>query len=319
MKSSSTRASSNSDKAIARPGKAWLSGLLTGIALLWSSSVLADGIIHQERSLYSAIIVKKTGSTLCLQFTVRENQRNQSCINLRNRREMLFTYTRMSMVGLLFLDDPKNILVIGLGGGTLPIAFRDLYPESTIQSVEIDPAVVKVAREYFEFSEGPRMKVAVQDARVWTKRAARKDTRYDLIVLDAFNGEYIPEHLMTKEFLEEVKSILTPQGTLMANTFSISDLYHHESSTYQAVFDNVISFNTTESANRVIIAPGIDLSDQQLKDRASAIRPRLKPYSIPIRKYARDLIRTRKRGPDWDSNARILTDQFSPANLLGNQ
>ena len=45
------------------------------------------------------------------------------------------------------------------------------------------------------------MHVDVQDARVWTKRAMRKETRYDLIVLDAFNGDYIPEHL-TFRFME---------------------------------------------------------------------------------------------------------------------
>jgi spermidine synthase len=293
--------------------------IIAAAALLWLSNASADSVIHEERSLYSAIIVKKIGATLCLQFTVREDQRNQSCINVRNRRDMLFTYTRMSMAGLLFVDDPKNILVIGLGGGTLPMAFHDLFPEANIQSVEIDAAVVKVAREYFGFKEGPRMHVDVQDARVWTKRAMRKETRYDLIVLDAFNGDYIPEHLMTKEYLEESKAILTPNGTLMANTFTISDLYNHESNTYLAVFDEVLSFQTMQSANRVIIAPGLQLTDDELKARAKKIRPLFKPYSVPIRRYARDLIRIRKKGPNWDTTARILTDQYSPANLLGTQ
>jgi spermidine synthase len=296
--------------------KARLWILILGIAV-WSGTTWADSVLHQERSLYSAIIVKKVGSTVCLQFTVREDQRNQSCINVRKPKEMVFTYARMSMAALLFLDDPSNILVVGLGGGTLPMAFHDLFPEATIHSVEIDEAVVSVAEEYFGFREDERNQVFVQDARVFTKRAARKPTRYDLIVLDAFNGDYIPEHLMTKEYLEESKALLAPGGTLLANTFAISELYHHESNTYQAVFEDIINFKTMDSANRVIIAPGRALTDDELVQRSRQLWPKLRPYSVPIRRYARDVIRLRKREPDWNTGARVLTDQYSPANLLG--
>ena len=64
----------------------------------------------------------------------------------------------------------------------------------------------------------------------------REQQRYDLIMLDAFDHEYIPEHLLTQEFLQEVKSLLAPGGVLAANTFSSSRLYDHESTTYAAVF-----------------------------------------------------------------------------------
>ena len=278
-----------------------------------------DKVLHEEKSLYSAIIVKKVGTTTCLQFTVRQNQRNQSCINAARPKEMVFTYTRMSLASLIFVDEPRNILVVGLGGGTLPMAFHDLFPNAVVDSVEIDPAVVRVARQFFGFFEDERMNIFVQDARVFTKRAMRRDKRYDLIVLDAFNGDYIPEHLMTKEYLEETKSILAPGGTLIANTFSISDLYHHESNTYAAVFDEIINFRLWESANRVIIAPGRHFTDKELKERGRAWRERLKPYAVPIRKYTREIIEARGDKPDWNTSVRVLTDQYSPANLLGTE
>ena len=51
-------------------------------------------IVHEERSLYSTILVNQQGPVLCLQFSVRRDQRNQSCINQRRPKEMVFAYAR---------------------------------------------------------------------------------------------------------------------------------------------------------------------------------------------------------------------------------
>ena len=291
---------------------AMLLGLMQGI----HTDAHGDSILHEERSLYSRILVKKSGSLICLQFTVRAAQRNQSCQNQRRPREMVFSYTRMSMTALLFTPRPASILVVGLGGGTLPTALRELFPTARIDAVEIDPAVIKVARQYFGFTDDANLHVHSQDARVWTKRALLRAERYDLIILDAFNGEYIPEHLMTQEYLQETRDLLAPGGTLVANTFTVSELYHHESATYADVFGQFINFKLPESANRVVLVPGEELSDERLLGRASALQSRLRPYNVDITRYTRLLLRQRKRSPDWDTNARILTDQYSPANLL---
>lgn len=289
---------------------------LFGVLLVVLVQSAAAEILHEERSLYSRLIVKKIGSTVCLQFSVRRDQRNQSCMDVRKPKEMVFSYTRMSMASLLYVDDPQSILIIGLGGGTLPTAFHDLYPNAQIDSVEIDPAVVSVAETYFGFKSSEQVRVHVRDARVWTKRALSRELRYDIIVLDAFNGEYIPEHLMTREYLEETKELLAPGGTLIANTFAVSDLYDHESVTYAAVFGPFINFRLPESANRMIVVPGQTLSKDELKARADALTSTLRPYAVPIRRYARIIGNSIDKRPDWDSEARVLTDQYAPANLL---
>ncbi len=94
--------------------------------------------------------------------------------------------------------------------------------------------------------------------------------RYDLIMLDAFDHEYIPEHLLTQEFLQEVKSLLAPGGVLAANTFSSSGLYEHESVTYAKVFEK---FFNLKRENRVIVARLGALPDaQQLRANGAAVR-----------------------------------------------
>ena len=284
------------------------------LLLACSTSFSAGRVVHKERSLYQTILVVKEGSKICLQFSVRRDQRNQTCKDLRQPRRMQFSYTRMMMAALLLVEAPERILMVGLGGGTLPMALQELYPEAIIDALEIDPAVVRVAREYFEFESNDRLLVHEMDARVFTKRALKRDFRYDLILLDAYNGDYIPEHLIPKEYLEENRQLLTPRGVLAANTFAISDLYDHESATYSAVFGRFYNFKVWNSANRVILArpSGMPEDVASLEQRAATLAPTLKPYGVPIERYVKRL----DGRVDWNEAARVLTDQYSPANLL---
>ncbi|HEY5678928.1 MAG TPA: fused MFS/spermidine synthase [Pseudomonadales bacterium] len=287
-------------------------GLFTFVLLLPAGD--AQGrIVHRERSLYSTILIDQQGSLVCLQFSIRTDQRNQSCMDQRRPNEMVFSYTRMMMTGLLLRPSPERILMIGLGGGTLPTALAELYPDTEIDVVEIDPAVVRVAGEFFGYVPSANTTVFTQDGRVFIKRAALRGDTYDLIMLDAFNGDYIPEHLMTREFLQETRSLLTPGGAVVANTFSISQLYHHESTTYTAVFGRFYNLKTGESANRIILAANGPLPDPTIMEqRAADLAPRVRKYGISLSDHVKGL----ETRPDWDTSARVLTDQYAPANLL---
>ena len=121
--------------------------------------IIEARIIHKERSLYSTILVDQRGSTLCLQFSVRKDQRNQTCLDKNAPRKMVFPYAKMMMMSLLMVPEPERVLIVGLGGGTLPVALNELYPNAVVDSVEIDPAVKTVAETYFGFKENEQMKV----------------------------------------------------------------------------------------------------------------------------------------------------------------
>jgi spermidine synthase len=116
--------------------------------------------------------------------------------------------------------------------------------------------------------------------------------------------------MLTREFLEEVKGILAPRGVLAANTFSTSRLYDHESTTYAAVFG---PFFNLKRRNRVVILqtgglPGIDL----LRSNADRLQPRLASTGMDADRLL-GLFDTRV---DWRPDARVLTDRYSPSNLL---
>ena len=267
-------------------------------------------LVHSERSLYREVLVYENGDVRCMCFTRNCRVGRQSCIDTRHPNKMVMRYPQM-MMGALFVNPaPQSVLVVGLGGGTLPRALREVLPKVRIDVVEIDPAVVRVANRYFDFTPSDLTRVIESDGRVYVKRAQRTGQHYDLIMLDAFDHEYIPEHLLTREFLQEVKSLLTPQGVLAANTFSSSRLYEHESVTYEAVFGK---FFNLKRDNRVIVAQLGPLPDAaRLREKAEQFADAFDAFGFD----AAELLPLFTQERDWDPRARVLTDQYSPANLL---
>ena len=274
-------------------------------------------IVYTKRSLYRNIIVSDEGDRLCMAFRLRTGQVNslQSCMLKADHDKLVFDYSKTVMAGLLSTPNPKRILVLGLGGGSIPRVYAKLYPKAQIDVVEIDPAVVQVAADWFDFKASVNVKVHVKDGRQFVKQAGVFKQSWDLIVLDAFNGDYIPEHMMTREFLEECKAILVPNGTLVANTFSSSRLYASESVTYAVVFGRFINLKHDDGNRLVIGRNGTPPALAQLKAMVPTVQPRLAPYGVD---YAVVLKHVRA-APDWDPKARILTDEWNPANVMKGQ
>jgi spermidine synthase len=282
-----------------------------GALLLGEPASAQMSIVHSERSLYREVLVYEEDGERCMCFTRQCRIGRQTCIDLTHPNRFALNYTRMMLAGALFSSpDPRRILIIGLGGGSLPTALRHLLPNAQIDVVEIDPAVTRVAKQYFGFSDGPKLHVAEVDGRVYVKRAGREGKQYDVILLDAFDHEYIPEHMLTREFLTEVKALLSPRGVLVANTFSSSHLYDHESTTYTSVYG---SFYNLKRENRVVVARLGGLpTPEELKARSATYEAALKAYGV----NAGALLTMFSNRVDWDAGARVLTDQYSPANLL---
>lgn len=269
-------------------------------------------LLHQERSLYRNIFVTQDDDQRCITFRYPRIVGRQSCKLLDEPKRLVFHYTRMQMSALLLNPRPRRILIIGEGGGTIPTALQQMRPDAEIDVVELDKAVDSVARAWFDFKPGPKTRVHISDGRIFVKRMAGKRPNYDLVILDAFEADYIPEHMLTREFLQEVKANMAPDGVIVANTFADSALYDHESVTYRTVFGPYFNL---KQANRIILG------------RRDGIRP---DDLAAARKNAVDLegaLAARGVSPqsllvlldpdiDWDPDARILTDQYSPSNLL---
>lgn len=279
----------------------WLAVAVSGVAQ-------ADTFIHTERSLYRNIFVSQDDDIRCIRFN-SEGSTVLSCFSLKNPDKLLFECNKMILGALYVRPNPRKILMIGLGGGTQAAVFSRLLPGAEIDVVEIDPAMVRVATQYFNFHPSSRVHVAIEDGRVFVKRAISRGEKYDLIILDAFDEKYIPPHMMTREFLSEVKNIMAPDGVLASNTHRTANRYDSESVTYQAVFGTFFNLNKYWKKTRVIIAKQDGLPARGVLLRNSRmLESRFNKFGVE----GSWLLPMFSTDQDWDENARIYTDWFMP-------
>lgn len=288
----------------------WLSLILTAFLIAKTASVQAETLVHSETSLYNNIYIFDDAGIRCMRFAIK-GQGPQSCMRPDFPNEMVFDYTRLMLTALYLKPQPRSVLLIGLGGGTLPTVLGKLYPDIEMDIAEIDPAIPRLAEKFFSFKPTPKQRVVVEDGRVFVRRAMQNKKQYDIVMLDAYKGEVIPEHMTTREFLQEVKTILTPGGLLSANTNLNIGIYDHESTTYESVFGKFLALKS--GANRIIIAgkdktPGMDA----VIGNADLMDERVRPFGLDFF-WILPFVSVER---DWDPSARIFTDQYGPANLL---
>lgn len=290
--------------------------LFLGLALFSAQGFALEAsekLIFEKNSLYQYIQVIE--DTVKKERYVRNQKKEytQGGIYLNTPDKLLFEFTQMGFVSLAFLDgEPKDVLFVGLGAGAMPRYFTGRYPEAIIDIAEIDPDMVTVAQKYFYFKENERMKVHVEDGRLFVKRTRKK---YDWIILDAYQNDYIPFHLTTLEFLKEVKSRLKDDGVVVANitTPFRNKFFDAMVMTYKKAFPHLVIFKGKKSANFIFVAtPGSKIKDQDsVEARARKIQS--------TRKLDIDLmdIATRYKPSasyEWEG-AKLLTDDFAPVNL----
>ena len=158
---------------------------------------------------------------------------NQSCIDIQDLRSHIFDYSLLSMYSFLFTPSPSNVLVVGLGGGVIPREIAHYFPDIKVDVIEIDPEVVKIAKDFFFFEETDNIKVYMGDAFNVIKEMPLK---YDIIVLDAFSPTYVPFHLMSIEFLQSVIRVSKSESVIVANTCSVHPSFLGQLNTFREAF-----------------------------------------------------------------------------------
>ena len=290
--------------------------------LLFVTTVVArklGRLIHKEDSLYHRIFVYQRGSMVTLQFGTRPLVPIQSQVNMSSLRRHMLEYTKLAFCGLLYNPQPERMLMLGLGGGVIPREMHHYFPKLEIDVVEIDPVIPKIAKQFFGFYEDDKLRVHIADGRIFIKKQLRRDPvpKYDIVILDAFNSDYIPFHLMTKEFLEEVKGVLAEDGVVIANVFYTNSLFDAELKTFLAVFGRCQVFLGDYSTNAMLVATGSNvptLTDKEAVARAKKLQRKHRlGFSLP--KVARRL----RTGIRPDSQAKVLTDDRAPVNWLRNR
>ncbi|MBI2972360.1 MAG: fused MFS/spermidine synthase [Armatimonadetes bacterium] len=200
-------------------------------------------IVFEKDTVYHRIKVAEDRCYRWLHF----DRSRQGGMFISNPLESPLRYPDYFLLAWLFHPGIKKVLVVGLGSGSVPKRLISDFPGVQIDSVELDPVVVDVAKRYFSLRDDPRHRIFVQDGRQYIKRTGEA---YDLIVMDAYHAEGVPFHLVTREFFQQVKTKLRPGGIVAANIVGFlgganSKLFKAIYKTYAEEFSGLYLFPVT--------------------------------------------------------------------------
>ncbi len=281
-----------------------ISVVLGGIASLCFS---ADGskVVCRRTSEFNEIFVIDEPDGL-RELRFERYGARQSVIKLDDPDHLELGYLKAILTALVLVDRPQRVLVVGLGGGTLPMYLHRHWPRCRIDCVEIDPEVVRVAKEFFGFKEDELLRAHVGDGRAFVEKVREP---YDLIFLDAYGADSIPFHLATIEFLQAARKATTPDGLVVGNVWSRDSnrLYDRMVRTYQEVFPELYRVDVPAAGNRILLAPLTERkwTAVEVARRSALLTKRLKlRFSLPeivLRNFVREDGIDRKQEPLRDA------------------
>lgn len=244
--------------------------LLLVVALV-AQAQAQQNVLHERPSAFGTIVVTEDDEGVrTLRFG--RNGPRQSVVKPGDPDYLALPYARSAFVGLALAEEPQRILIVGLGGGTLPMFLRKYYPHATIDSVDVDPEVIDVAKNFFGFNEDARMRAHPADGRKFIEEVQQP---YDVIFLDAFGSDSLPAHLTTQEFLRAVRRAVKRTGLVIGNIWgpASNTLYHAMVRTYQEVFEELYIVDVRDAGNKILLGlPRTEpLSRDELTRRARAL------------------------------------------------
>lgn len=149
------------------------------------------------------------------------------------------------------LEDVRRLGIVGLAAGTIAKQYTQIFGPIPIDGWEIDPAIIEVGREWFAMDEA-NLNAVVTDGR-WG--LTHSEAIYDVIGVDAYRLPYIPWHLTTVEFFEEVRGRLSDRGVVIINvgrTPGDRRLVDAMASTIGAVFTSVHVVDVPATFNTIV-------------------------------------------------------------------
>jgi len=293
--------------------------IIGSIAIPWPSIVWARlKTLLEKDTFYHRIRVEEDDEARYMYF----DRTLQSAMNLKDPTTLRLIYSRYTSLGFTFRPDAKRILIIGLGGGSIPKKLQKEFPSLEIDVVEIDPEVIQIAKNHFNVRESNRLHLHAQDGRLFLTRTANQ---YDIILLDAYYADAMPFHLATREFFELAQRKLTPNGIVVANLISAvtgpsGKIARAFVKTERRVFPQTYVFAarraenvSTDTIQNIIVVATKDKQRLEIKEivkRSIALNKGLFPDPI------QDIGVTYYDGPLPDQDVPVLTDDYAPTDNL---
>jgi len=267
----------------------------------------ADGRLAHIETAYNDVFITKRRHQLVMSFQLKGWDYTESVSNLLDPDDLPLRYAQVMTIATIYPETARKILMLGLGGGSISTYLGRFMPEAAITTVEIDPDVITAAKTYFGLRETERMRYRAGDGRVFL---SRNDELYDLILLDAYRGGYVPFHLLTREFYTLVKQRLTPGGAAAFNVHDGSKLYASTVKTLGEVFA-ALDLYPSGVGEVIAVASASPLDPRTLERRAATLQER-HGFRFPLPQ----ILRRRLEQPRLQAvNGDVITDDFAPADV----
>jgi predicted membrane-bound spermidine synthase len=174
----------------------------------------------------------------------------QSAVYTDGSDELVFWYTQ-TMSELTKAQKPDSVLVLGGGAFTLPQELALSLPNTTIDAVEVDPALESISKEFFQYRDHPNVSLIFSDARAYVNTVT--DKQYDVIIVDVFGDSLTPFSILTQEYGQRIQSLLAPDGIVLVNAIvglegKCRDLLNAIDATYRPFLPNAYWTNRDSTA-----------------------------------------------------------------------
>jgi spermidine synthase len=275
--------------------------------------------IHQEDSPYQQVRVSEND---VFRYLILDNTFH-AVMWKAEPTFLALPYSQVMMGVLPILEQPTRGLILGHGGGSLAKWLAEHWPNLELDVVEMDPSVVKAAAQYFDYTPPENHHVVVQDARTFLRN---NPTRYyDVVWVDVFARHLIPFHVTTREFFEELREHVTPDGAIAVNLASSdapANVRRAEAvfTTMGLAFDNITTYGvagpdwlkTKKGSVNLIFFAGKPVERMRSPEFVDLLIRSMNRNQFPPDGLGLFLSHT----PVSLSPGQILTDDFSPLDLL---
>ncbi len=279
-----------------------------GLALRCAPAAAEDEVLLEEaKSEFNLVQVTQKGPIRTMYFVVNGIRYIESRWDMDHPRSLDLDYARTMMAGFLLHPAPRRIMMMGLGGGNLATYLFQRFPDLEVDAVDIDPEVVRLAHKYFGVPDDPRYRTHVADGRLFIEKATQP---WDMLILDAFRGVFVPYHLKTQEFYGACLKAMTPDAVVVANLHNLTSMYPHDRATLASVFPQRYTFISEKRNQTTFVASASErrVGVYEMRENAAEIRDKFDfdLDGLAARYYLRR---------DWDPRSKVLTDDFDPKEL----
>lgn len=263
----------------------------------------SNKLIYQCHDEMGPIQIFEDGITRSLHFGSRSRQ---SSMLLIDPTILVLSYTRAIQTSLIFHDNPKKILLLGHGGGSLAKFYLRHFPDSYLDVVELRQKVVDVSQQFFHVpQQHPKFRFHIADALQYIRDYQHSD--YDLIIVDAFTEQGLAESVHNDDFFKLCRQKLTDTGILCTN------IWTSHAKTYQALLhqlarhfadDAIYQIPVRERGNSILMALSepSSLSQAEIRQRSQNLHHR---FGLEFPTFLQDIYRPLiENSPDVDNFSR---------------